>query len=162
MISDYEKLIQAAKDASKPNRELFKKLKKLNERDRTKLVNRIHDVTFHDFDCLQCANCCKTTGPLWNSRDIDRAASALKMKRGSFIRSYLKVDEDDDYVLKELPCPFLMDDNHCLIYPERPRACREYPHTDDRLSSEMVKKMALNAKICPAVSAIVTELKREL
>ncbi len=28
------------------------------------------------------------------------------------------------------PCPFLGDDNYCSVYEARPKACREYPHTD--------------------------------
>lgn len=43
---------------------------------------------------------------------------------------YLRVDEDNDKVFKSMPCPFLGEDNLCSIYDIRPKACREFPHTD--------------------------------
>ena len=56
-------------------------------------------------------------------------AKYLKVKEGDFFATYLRVDEDGDTVMKALPCP-LGADNYCSVYPARPKACREYPHTD--------------------------------
>nr|MDK7631844.1 YkgJ family cysteine cluster protein [Globicatella sanguinis] len=75
-------------------------------------------------------NCCKTTGPLFTQKDIERLAKVFRMKPSLFIEKYLRIDEDNDYVLQQLPCPFLDSENYCLVYEDRPKACKEYPHTD--------------------------------
>jgi Fe-S-cluster containining protein len=46
------------------------------------------------------------------------------------VETYLLLDEEHDYVFRQQPCPFLGVDNYCSIYEVRPKACREYPHTD--------------------------------
>ncbi len=109
---------------------LFKQLKAKPPRDLDAVVHDLHDQAFKKIDCLDCANCCKTTGPLWTDRDRERVAKHLGMKTAAFETQYLRVDEDQDWVLQTLPCPFLGADNYCSIYDVRPKACREYPHTD--------------------------------
>ena len=52
------------------------------------------------------------------------------MKLPAFEAEFLQVDEDGDKVFKSMPCPFLGGDNLCSIYDVRPKACREFPHTD--------------------------------
>ena len=52
------------------------------------------------------------------------------MKPIEFIDQYLYKDEDNDWVFKQLPCPFLDHSNYCIIYEVRPKACKEYPHTN--------------------------------
>lgn len=124
-----------------------------------KKISAIHSEVFDCTDCLACANCCKTTGPLFTNKDIDRLSSYLKMKPGAFVDQYLRIDEDNDYVLKSVPCPFLMDDNACSVYESRPRACREYPHTDQSGQAGMAALTLKNATICPAVYAILEKLE---
>jgi Fe-S-cluster containining protein len=88
----------------------------------------LHDAEFKKTDCLKCANCCKTTGPLFTSADIERVSKYLKQKPQQFIEQYLRIDEDQDYVLQSVPCNFLDNENACMIYEVRPKACREFPH----------------------------------
>ena len=71
----------------------------------------LHEAEFEKTDCLTCANCCKTTGPLFTDKDIQRIAKFLRMKVVDFTKQYLRIDEDNDYVLKTLPCSFLFSDN---------------------------------------------------
>ena len=126
----------------------------------------VHDLEVHNnevfacTDCLKCANCCKTTGPLFTQKDIERIAQHLKLKPGQFVEQYLRVDEDQDYVLQQVPCVFLGSDNYCSIYEVRPKACREYPHTDSVRMQQNLKLTAKNVEICPAVFQIVEELKK--
>ena len=55
------------------------------------------------------------------------------MKAHQFIVQYLDRDTDNFYVLKSAPCSFLdLNDNSCFIYDVRPKACKEYPHTNRR------------------------------
>ena len=69
---------------------------------------------------------------------------------------------DSDYVLKSSPCTFLADDNTCNIYDVRPKACREYPHTN-RKNFEKISALTLkNITICPATFNIVEALRAKL
>ena len=36
------------------------------------LIHPLHDSVFENTNCLECANCCKTTGPLFTNKDINR------------------------------------------------------------------------------------------
>jgi uncharacterized protein len=121
-------------------------------------INTLHKKAFACIDCLQCANCCKTTGPLFLTKDIERIAKHLKMKPGAFVNAYLRIDEDNDYVLQQVPCPFLGNDNYCSIYEVRPKACSSYPHTDMRNQKAMFPLLLKNAEICPAVYTVLNEL----
>ena len=107
---------------------------------------------------MECANCCKTTGPLFTDKDISRIAGKLRIKDVDFISTYLAIDEDGDYVLKELPCAFLGEDNFCSIYDFRPKACREFPHTDSPKQSQLFDLLIKNTYECPAALKIVEEI----
>ncbi|MCB9226078.1 MAG: YkgJ family cysteine cluster protein [Chitinophagales bacterium] len=159
---DFDKFKQEAKAKKKENKKFFSKLKTLKNGELDTLFNEAHEEVFACTDCLKCANCCKTTGPLFTQKDIERISTHLKMKPGQFVSSYLHIDEDQDYVLNTLPCPFLADDNYCGIYEVRPKACREYPHTDDNKMHRHLGITVKNVEICPAVYTIVEELKKKI
>jgi hypothetical protein len=108
---------------------------------------------------LLCANCCKTTSPIFYQHDIERAAKALNIKPGEFIVQFLHMDEDGDFVLNEAPCAFLMSDNRCKIYESRPKACREYPHTDRKKMHQILDITYRNTLVCPAVLEIVKKVE---
>ena len=95
-------------------------------------------------------------------KDIARIAKFLKMKESKFIDQYLQRDEDDFMVLKEAPCPFLANDNYCLIYEVRPKACSEYPHTNRKKFAQLTHVTLNNTEVCPAVFNIVENLKKRL
>jgi hypothetical protein len=44
----------------------------------------LHDEAFEQIDCLTCANCCKTTSPIFRDVDIDRIAKHLGMRPSHF------------------------------------------------------------------------------
>lgn len=87
-------------------------------------------------------------------------ATHLKIKESAFISQYLRIDEDGDYVFKEMPCPFLMPDNYCMLYNSRTKACREYPHTDSKNIRSILKICELNAETCPIVRNIFERIKK--
>ena len=123
----------------------------------------LHDAAFEEIDCLSCANCCKTTSPIITEKDISRIAKSLKMKEFQFIENYLDRDDDAFMVFKSAPCPFLdLTDNSCFIYDARPKACREYPHTDRRRFIQLADLTLKNTEICPAVFKIIESLKKKL
>lgn len=161
MISDYKKIIDKAEKIKTENKKFLDKLKKLSPKDLDLTTNELHDVAFEQIDCLQCANCCATTGPLLLNKDIDRLAKALKLKPSIFAEQYLKIDEDNDYVFKQMPCMFLGNDKYCSVYQDRPNACREFPHTQQRNILQKLKITYLNTTICPAVAIVVEGLKEK-
>jgi len=139
----------------------LKKLRRLRDREVDRLFHSAHDRAFEEINCLDCAQCCQHVGPMWTRQDIKRVAKSLKMKEGEFEAEYLKVDEDGDRVFKSMPCPFLLEDNKCLIYEVRPKACREYPHTDRKKMKQIFKLTLKNSAYCPAVEKILDDLGKE-
>ncbi|MDP1728172.1 MAG: YkgJ family cysteine cluster protein [Bacteroidota bacterium] len=156
----YLKYLITAKKKQAENKKFLEKLKKQRMVGLDQIMNNLHDEAFKEIDCLQCANCCKTTGPLLLSKDIDRLAKALKTKPSLFAEQYLKIDEDQDIIFKSMPCVFLGDNHHCNVYQHRPNACREYPHTQQRDQLQKLKITFNNTLICPAVAKVVEELKK--
>ena len=123
---------------------------------------RHHEEVFEQTDCLDCGNCCKTLGPRLTKTDIRRMAKYLKVKEGDFFATYLRVDEDGDTVMKVLPCPFLGADNYCAVYPARPKACREYPHTDHTKMKKHLNLLEKNLNTCPAAQQILDRIAADL
>ncbi|CAM4021282.1 YkgJ family cysteine cluster protein [Flavobacterium branchiophilum] len=161
MISPTE-LQKLAKDKQNENKKYFEKLKKKTPKNLDYLMQELHNDTFKKTDCLLCANCCKTTGPLFTSADIERIAKYLKIKPQQFISQFLRIDEENDYVLQQVPCHFLNSDNTCLIYDVRPKACREFPHTDRKKFQQITNLTLLNVAICPAAFEIVEAMKKKI
>nr|WP_322623616.1 YkgJ family cysteine cluster protein [uncultured Flavobacterium sp.] len=151
-----------AKEKHPENKKFFDKLKKKPPKNLDYVMQELHDREFKRTDCLKCANCCKTTGPLFTLADIERIAKHLRLKPQQFIDKYLRVDEDKDYVLQSVPCTFLDSENYCMIYDVRPKACREYPHTDRKKFQQITDITLKNVAICPAAYNIVEEMKKKL
>lgn len=125
-------------------------------------MEQLHEEEFRKTDCLSCANCCKTTGPLFTNADVERIAKHLKLKPAEFQQKYLRVDEENDLVLQTVPCVFLDAENYCLIYDVRPKACREYPHTDRKKFHQIANLTLQNVTICPAAYNIVEAMKKKI
>ena len=153
---------EQSKIKSKENKRFFKSLKNIKPKVLDKIIHPLHDEVFRYTNCLECANCCKTTGPLFTDKDISRIAKHLRIKPLRFIERYLRIDEDRDYVLQTVPCTLLREDNYCSIYEVRPKACREFPHTDKIKQYQILKLTERNIEVCPAVYDVVEKVKKEL
>ena len=166
MSLSLEKLLselpQKALEKRSESKKYFNKLKKKPRKRLDLLMQELHQEEFAQTDCLSCGNCCKTTSPIFTDKDIQRISRFLKIKEANFVSQYLKRDEDDFMVLKESPCPFLGSDNACFVYESRPRACREYPHTDRKRFIQITDLTLKNTEICPAAFNIVENLKKRL
>ena len=162
MQNQINNLPKLAKDKHNENKAFFKKLRKKPPKQLDYIMQDLHEAEFERTDCLECANCCKTTGPLFTYRDIDRISKHLKMKPHKFIETYLRFDEDNDYVLQSVPCTFLGADNYCSIYNVRPKACREFPHTDRKKFHQISNLTLKNVAICPAAFNIVENMKKKI
>lgn len=146
----------------KDHRKFLENLKKKPPKNLDYIVQETHEEVFEKIDCLQCANCCKTTGPLFTSKDIERISKHLRMKVADFEEKFLRTDEDQDKVLQNLPCWFLNSDNTCSIYEFRPKACREFPHTDRRKIYQINHLTIQNTLICPAAYEFVEKMKEKI
>ncbi len=157
-----EQLPQKAREKHGENDAFLKRLKKKPPKNLDYIMQELHEAEFERTDCLQCANCCKTTGPLFTNADIQRIAKHFRQKPQRFIEQYLRIDEDNDYVLQEVPCAFLGADNYCSIYDVRPKACSQFPHTDRRKFPQIAHLTLKNVAICPAAFHIVEAMKKRV
>ena len=147
---------------AKKSAERQKQYKHFLERaDKNKVLKQLpslHEEAFSKIDCLQCANCCKNYSPRFKKPDIKRISKHLKMKEGEFIETYLRIDEDGDYVVKTKPCPFLGDDNYCGVYEVRPSDCQRFPYTDEDVILKRVQLTQKNSSFCPIVYYVLEKL----
>ncbi|WP_346237117.1 YkgJ family cysteine cluster protein [Niabella insulamsoli] len=147
---------------SKAHRKQYQQFLKRADKNKTlKKLPQLHEAAFEAVDCLQCANCCKNYSPRFKTPDVKRIAKYLGMKESVFISSYLRVDEDGDFVVKSSPCPFLNEDNTCHIYEERPSDCARFPYTDEDV---IIKRQALtikNSEFCPITYYVLERLFQE-
>lgn len=154
--------IQASKQYALKEKEAYekwvKRAKKMNPRQLDDQFHDAHYEAFEKIDCLECANCCKTTSPIFRDVDIRRLGKRLRMTEANFIATYLKRDEDGDYVLTTAPCPFLGEDNYCGVYEDRPLACKEYPHTDRKNMYQILNLTRKNMEVCPAVVEVMKKI----
>lgn len=144
---------------SAERQKLYKQyLQRVEKNKLLKQLPALHEEAFSKVDCLQCANCCKNYSPRFKTTDIKRIAKHLQMKESVFIETYLRVDEDGDFVVKTKPCPFLGADNYCSIYENRPSDCQRFPYTDEDV---IYKRQALtikNSTFCPITYFVLEKL----
>jgi uncharacterized protein len=153
-----EKDLQKVRSAKKQVDQLYRKLEKAGKPAVNQLFHPRHEAVFKEINCLDCAKCCKHTGPLFTASDMKRLAAHFKLSVPAFQSQFLRVDEEGDWVLQSVPCPFLGENNACSVYDIRPKACREYPHTDHPDMRSILKLTRKNADICPAVARITLQL----
>ncbi len=133
----------------------------LQKSDKNKLLKQLphlHEEAFENINCLQCARCCKNYSPRFKTPDIKRISKHLKMKEGTFIETYLNLDEDGDYVVKSKPCPFLNGDNSCSVYEVRPSDCQRFPYTDEDVFFKRPNITLKNSTFCPIVVFVLEKL----
>lgn len=156
LLSEWEK---KSKENQKSYKQLLLKMQTKKGKETLRQLPDLHDEAFSNIDCLQCAGCCKTISPRFKTPDIKRVSKHLGLRESVFIESYLRLDEDGDYVVKRSPCAFLGEDNFCSIYDLRPNDCRNYPYTDSDELFKRDKSTMLNSVICPAVYYVLERLK---
>ena len=135
----------------------------LQRPDKNKVLNQLpdlHEEAFSKVDCLQCANCCKNYSPRFKTPDIKRISKHLNLRESEFIDTYLRLDEDGDYVVKSTPCAFLGSDNRCSIYEVRPSDCARYPYTDEDVFLKRKQLTLKNSTVCPAVYYVLERLSQ--
>lgn len=144
---------------SEAHRKMYsQRLDKVDKKSALKQLPRLHEQAFENVNCLECARCCKNYSPRFKMPDIKRIAKLVGMKETQFITTYLRRDEDGDYVVKSTPCPFLQADNTCGIYEGRPSDCARFPYTDEDVLIKRKNITLKNAEFCPAVFYVLENL----
>lgn len=144
---------------SAENQKKYKRfLQRADKKKVLKQLPKLHEQAFEKIDCLQCAACCKNYSPRFKTPDIKRISKYLKMKEGDFIETYLRLDEEGDYVVKSSPCPFLGADNFCTIYDIRPSDCERFPYTDEDVLLKRTNITLKNSTFCPIVHFVLEKL----
>jgi Fe-S-cluster containining protein len=133
-------------------------LRKADKNKVLKNLPELHQEAFSKIDCLQCANCCKNYSPRFKTPDIKRISKHLKMRESDFIETFLKVDEEGDFVVKSTPCPFLGANNLCGIYEQRPSDCRRFPYTDEDVFIKRQQLTIKNSSFCPITYYVLERL----
>src|SRR6187401_466146 len=94
------------KKASLRQKEFGQLLQKKNKPALLPKLETLTEEAYSKIDCLQCGACCKNYSPRFKTPDIKRISKHLRMKESAFIETYLRLDEDGDYVVKQSPCAF--------------------------------------------------------
>ena len=150
-------------EKDKTGLELFlKNARRLKKENVVIALKESHQEVFSKIDCRACANCCKTTPPLYTPYDMKRIAKHLGISASYFKMKYTIQDINGEYIGISVPCPFLDKDHSCSIYEVRPQACREYPHTDDIHFQSRPEVNFKNIIICPAAYQIVKKLQKKV
>ena len=135
-------------------------LARANKNDVLKALPQLHEEAFEKIDCLTCASCCKNYSPRFKTPDVKRISKHLALKESVFIDTYLKVDEEGDFVVKSTPCPFLGADNACSIYEIRPSDCARFPYTDEDVFIKRQQLTLKNACFCPIAFYVLDKLDK--
>ncbi len=152
-------LLQNWEKKSNQNQKKYKDFLKRTDKNKVlKALPALHEEAFEKIDCLKCANCCKKFSPRFKTPDIKRISRLLKMKEGEFIETYLRLDNDGDYVVRSTPCPFLGEDNYCSIYDNRPSDCHRFPYTDEDVLLKRPQLTLKNSTFCPIVYYVLEKL----
>lgn len=147
---------------SDQTKEFLYSLPDRDHREVGKMVEEQHEKVFSEMDCLDCANCCKTTPPIYTNKDVKRIAAHLKTTPKQFKKKYTIEDVNGELIGIKVPCSFLNEDNTCAIYEVRPLACRTYPHTDDPAFAERPELNFNNTIVCPAAYHIIKRLQSHM
>ena len=152
-------LLQNWEKKSRERQKLYGQFLKKADKNRVlKQLPDLHEQAFAQVDCLKCANCCKNYSPRFKTPDVKRIAKHLRLKESVFIETYLKVDEEGDFVTKSQPCPFLGTDNYCTIYDQRPSDCERFPYTDEDVIIKRQPLTLKNTSFCPITYFVVEKL----
>lgn len=152
-------LLQNWEKKSKDRQKDYKRfLQRVHKNDVLKHQQEIHEEAVEKIDCLSCANCCKNYSPRFKTPDIKRISKLLRMREGEFIETYLRLDEEGDYVTKSAPCPFLGSDNACSVYEDRPSDCARFPYTDEDVIVRRQPLTLKNSTFCPITYYVIEKL----
>jgi Fe-S-cluster containining protein len=163
MITDLVQIRRLGEQKRGENEKLRKHLKRHSMAERR--IRRLAEEIEEQFDCLQCANCCKVATVRLSERDVLKLAKHMRLSPAEFLREYTDTAPDEGVILRRAPegCMFL-DGTHCLVYEARPAICQDFPHTvrgDGSFLSRMWD-FTDRACYCPIVYNTLEAIKEEV
>ena len=147
-----------SKSIQRENKKFWEFLKS-DEIDHERFQKIVKEVT-GKIDCTKCSNCCKALRPALNEQDIGRISEHLNLAKEDFISKYTVRSSENEFELKQMPCPFLFD-NKCQIYEIRPESCKEYPNLLAKDVTTRCHAFFRNAEVCPIVFNALENAKEE-
>ncbi len=94
---------------------------------RTQALQKLINTTIQDFsDCSLCKFCCIEGAINLDEADIRKISKYLKINPKSLVEQYTTYNLKTGEIKINMPCSFLKN-NQCIIYPVRPKVCRNYP-----------------------------------
>ena len=118
-------------------------------------------------DCTACANCCRETVVAVDDREVAAIARHLNVEPDLAACQYTRPDPEDSSrrVLKQEHggCIFL-NENLCMIYDARPKACCDFPHVAEHSHSlgARLSSLCRRTAICPIVFNAFEAYKQRL
>lgn len=131
-----------------------------------RILRRIAEGIEEQFDCTQCANCCRVATAVVSRRDIERLARFLRVSPAQFTAEYTDESEEEGRILRRTEktgCVFL-NGNECTVYEARPDTCQRFPHLvrgNGSIASRMWQFVD-RACYCPIVYNAMEAFKKEL
>jgi Fe-S-cluster containining protein len=115
-------------------------------------------------DCTACANCCRYSVVNVSPPEIADIARHLELEPDDVVREYTAPDPEDSHqrILRSTRdgCVFL-DGTLCMVYPARPKSCRDFPHLTPGTHSlgGRVSSLCRWASLCPIVYNAIESYK---
>ncbi len=161
METDLSKISELSSLKEKENQEFRLFLKGYDHYKVDEIVHKLNQKYLSEYDCTDCANCCKRLSPNLSREKIIEIADYLDISYEEFKEKYVEREKAEGFILKGRECPFLQD-NKCSIYDHRPEACSSYPHLHKDNINHRLINIIDNSYICPIVYNILEDLKSEL
>ena len=80
---EYQQLIKTvklkAKKESRTNKKFFNRIKKKKPAGLTKAFRQFNDEVFSHHNCMNCANCCRTSYAVFEKPDVKRISKHFEM-----------------------------------------------------------------------------------
>ncbi|MFC1611435.1 YkgJ family cysteine cluster protein [Myxococcota bacterium] len=163
LVKDPKRVSELGKRKEELNWEFRSFLKgiHLKSEELDRIVHSLHEEVSAQIDCTACGQCCRAIRPLLMAKDLKRLANHLGLTETIFTTKYLMEPDDQTYVFRDLPCPFLQD-NRCIVYDARPDDCRSYPHLHQNDFACRLANVCDNCSLCPIVYNVFEFLKEHL
>ncbi|MCL2660677.1 MAG: YkgJ family cysteine cluster protein [Acidobacteriaceae bacterium] len=117
----------------------------------------LHNELFAEYDCCQCANCCREGDTPLREGEALAIATFLGLSEREFSERHLT--ESDEGCMLAAPCRFLQEDGGCAIEDCMPGACREFPYTNKPERIGSLLGVVSSAEVCPIVFEMLQRLK---
>ncbi len=132
----------------------------LSNKELDAIVQQTTDDVWKQIDFTTCANCCRTLQIIVDAKDIRRMSARLGITPQKFSQRYVQTDADGAKYFASTPCTFLGADNRCMVYEDRPQACRDFPYLHASDFRHRTLMMIENTAVCPIVFNVWQELKQ--